>query len=351
MTPAFRKALTRWYHDNARDLPWRNRPTPYRVWVSEIMLQQTRVEFVREYFTRFMKRFPTIRKLAAATEEEVLEAWSGLGYYRRARMLRSAAKRIVDQHGGRFPSTRAEVLELPGVGRYTAGAILSIAFKRAEPIVDGNIERVFARLHAYPDNVKAKPGQTFVWDASTEHVVKGNKEGHAPSDLNQALMELGATVCKPAPDCGTCPVRRWCAALKTETIDQLPILPTRAKAKRKRYLFVALLDNTGRILMVKRKQGDRTSLLPSGMWELPHTEWNKSKLRVLQQIEAAHNLTLSARGKPATRAHAIMDYRLTLAVQKCEGDAASSGKWFTPAAARQAAIASATRKLLDVVQV
>lgn len=349
MTPGFRNALTKWYAANRRSLPWRDRPSPYRVWISEIMLQQTRVETVREYFRRFLKRFPNIRALAESDEESVLQAWSGLGYYRRACMLHAAARRIIRLYGGRFPRDRASVLDLPGVGRYTTGAILSIAFNQPEPIVDGNVERVFARLHALGDSVKSKSGREFIWQVATEHVERGNAEGHKPGDLNQALMELGATVCKPEPECKACPVRRWCKAFKANDVDHYPVLPARAKPKPKRYLFAAVRDDAGRVLLVKRGRDDRSSLLPVGMWELPHAEWKGSMQKAWSMIETAHGLEVSITGKPASCRHAIMDYRLTLAVQPCTGVAAN-GTWFTLNEARNAAIASATRKLLDCLE-
>lgn len=348
MTPAFRKSLVAWYERHARKLPWRTRPTPYRVWISEIMLQQTRVQTVRGYFTPFIKRFPTARALANASEDQVLEAWAGLGYYRRARLLHAAAKQIVELHGGRFPRRREDVLALPGVGRYTSGAVLSIAFNKPEPIVDANVERVFARLQALADNVKSKSGQELMWTAAKQHVDQGTKERHAPTSLNQALMELGATVCKPAPKCHSCPVRRWCKALKAGKVGRYPVLPVRAKPKRKRYLFAALLDESNRVLMVKRQPKDRTSLLPAGMWELPHAEWNGSKQAALWAIESAHGIQVLPQGKPVVRDHSIMEYRLQLAVQACSGTA-RTGSWFTVDRALDSAIASATRKLLKAL--
>jgi A/G-specific adenine glycosylase len=162
--PALVNRLAQWFKQNARDLPWRRNPTPYRVWVSEVMLQQTRVEVVRDYFKRFMKRFPSVKALAAAPEDDVLAVWSGLGYYRRARMRHAAAKRIVAHHGGRFPRDAADIEALPGVGRYTAGAIRSIAFNEPAPIVDGNIERVFARLFAIRRSVKHAAVQRQLWE-------------------------------------------------------------------------------------------------------------------------------------------------------------------------------------------
>lgn len=351
MQPAFRKQLVAWYATNARDLPWRKHPTPYRVWVSEIMLQQTRVETVRDYFTRFMKRFPGVRKLAEAGEESVLEAWSGLGYYRRARMLHAAAKQIVTLHRGRFPSDRASVLALPGIGKYTAGAILSIAFDQPEPIVDGNVERVFARLERVREDVKSNRGNQRIWQCATEHVTSGQQEGLSASDLNQALMELGAMICTPtSPNCSACPVSTHCKAYVHGDVERFPKLPARAASKARRYLFAAIFDEQGRVLLQRRRTTDKQSLLPGGMWELPHAEWKKNKSDAIQAITSSLNTSLQATGTSAQRSHAIMNYKLTLVVQSCVAEGTiklnSERRWFQPQQAEKAAIASATRKLL-----
>jgi A/G-specific adenine glycosylase len=350
MQPGFRKALVHWYTRHARSLPWRDQPTPYRVWISEIMLQQTRVEVVRDYYQRFVRRFPTIKALAAAELEDVLAAWSGLGYYRRARMLHDAARVVVAQHGGRLPADHAALLTLPGIGRYTAGAIASIAFDQPAAIVDGNIERVFARLTALPDNVKAAGGKA-IWQLANEHVTRGVVEGHSASALNQALMELGATVCKPTPACPACPVKRWCASYKAGAADQYPVLPARKAAVQRRYLFALVRDADGRVLLSRREAGDASSLLPGGLWELPHTEQKRGSRQAWAAIQGALGATLTPTGKPVTRAHAIMRYKLELVAQPCTGDVPvrNDVRWFTLEAACKAAIASATRKLLESI--
>ena len=346
----FRNNLVAWYRSNARDLPWRRNPTPYRVWVSEVMLQQTRVEAVRDYFTRFLKRFPTLRKLATANEEDVLQAWSGLGYYRRARMLHAAARLVADNHAGRLPSTPDELLALPGIGRYTAGAILSIAFDRPEPIVDGNVERVFARLNAA--NLASKAS----WEFARAHVQEGTAQGLRPSDLNQGLMELGATVCTPAnPRCDGCPVRAHCRALETGTVEDYPTMKARVNPRRKRYLFAALRDDRGRVLLVRRATDDRASLLPGGLWELPHGNLKGAKKAALKSLAQQWALSLVADGGSSKRSHSIMNFKLDLVVQPCRPGAdvptTADCRWFTLTSARNAAIASATRKLLDAVDV
>jgi A/G-specific adenine glycosylase len=261
-------------------------------------------------------------------------------------MLHAAAGRIVAEHDGRFPRSRDAVLALPGVGPYTGGAILSIAFDRPEPIVDGNIERVFARLTALDENVKAAPGRDAVWALASEHVKRGHKEGFSPSDLNQALMELGATVCTPvSPACDDCPVRRHCTARRSDSVHQYPVLPARAKTREKRYRFVALRDGKQRILLVRRREGDSTSLLPGGLWELPHAEPSG-----LSALADQVGVPVRHTGKTLTRRHSIMNYRLTLELRSGLSDSpvnqTPNRRWFTLEQAGKAAIASATRKLL-----
>ncbi|MGB9203051.1 MAG: A/G-specific adenine glycosylase, partial [Terriglobales bacterium] len=196
----FRRALLGWYDQHRRELPWRKTRDPYRIWLSEIMLQQTRVAAVVDHYRIFLQRFPDIQALAAATEDAVLATWSGLGYYRRARMLYQCAKELVRKHGGRFPQTAEALQTLPGIGRYTAAAIASIAFAEPVAVVDGNVERVLQRL----TGIKLTTPQT--WQRA-QALLASSRAG----DFNQAMMELGATVCVPRqPRCPTCPVRKWC---------------------------------------------------------------------------------------------------------------------------------------------
>ena len=203
----FRGRLRSWYANKARDLPWRQTRDPYRIWVSEVMLQQTQVETVKPYFQRFLKAFPNVKRLAAAKEEEVLRLWEGLGYYRRGRQLHAAAVKIVDEHGGRFPREVPSLLALPGIGRYTAGAIASIAFDRRAPILEANTIRLHARLIGYRQDPAKSAGQKLLWEAAED--VLPRKE---VARFNQALMELGSLVCTPRrPRCEQCPVSNLCA--------------------------------------------------------------------------------------------------------------------------------------------
>ena len=219
----FRRQLLNWFDKNQRDLPWRKRKTRYRIWVSEIMLQQTQVVTVVAYFNRFMKRFPNVKKLAEADEADVLKMWEGLGYYRRARQMHAAAIKIVVEHNGKFPSDFEQVLALPGIGRYTAGAILSIADDQRLPIVEGNTIRVYSRLLNFQHSVNNATGQKVLWDFAETLVTKNR-----PGDLNQALMELGSEVCSvKSPNCTACPVANHCNALLQGTAESLPNKGTR----------------------------------------------------------------------------------------------------------------------------
>jgi A/G-specific adenine glycosylase len=332
--PALRRSLSVWFAAHARDLPWRKRPTPYRVWISEIMLQQTRVEAVKDAYARFLRRFPTLKALREAELDEVLELWSGLGYYRRARMLHAASRQVT-----RLPGTVKELQALPGIGRYTAGAIVSLAHNRPAPIVDGNIERVFARWLALSGDIKSADNGKRLWRLADDWVTHGHHEGHEPRVLNQALMELGAVVCTPVnPRCDACPASTRCAAARTDNPAQWPHMPARKPRRAVRYRAFAVLDDQGRVLMLRRPEADRQSLLPAGLWELPHGE-------------AAPDWLLPEPNAAGEVRHAIMDNNLQVTVHraKANGDPPAEAQWFKPEAARKAAIASITRKLLEAV--
>jgi A/G-specific adenine glycosylase len=256
-----RAALCAGYRRARRDLPWREDRDPYRVWISEAMLQQTRVEAVLPYYRRFLERFPDVSTLASAREEEVLAHWSGLGYYARARKLLAAARVLVEHHGGRFPSDRAEALALPGVGPYTAGAVLSIAYDRPEPLVDGNVARVLCRLFALEGDPSASASARALWALAAELVPR---EGGA-GEWNQALMELGATVCTPRrPSCGECPWRARCAARAAGRTEELPRQRSR-KAPVEVELEILLMRRRGRVLLARRPRSGRMA----GLLDLP----------------------------------------------------------------------------------
>ena len=260
---AVRRALLAWYRRERRDLPWRRTRDPWAIWVSEVMLQQTRVETVIPYYERFMERFPTPAALADADADELMQRWAGLGYYSRARNLKAAAGQVVREHGGRVPDELAALRALPGVGRYTAGALASIAFDRPAPVVDGNVARVLARLFALELDVASPAGQRRLW-AEAEALA----QGPAPGELNQALMELGALVCTPrAPRCPSCPLRSRCRALGTGRVEALPLKAPKASPRAVESV-AALLLRGPRALAVRRPP----SGLLGGLWELPGGE-------------------------------------------------------------------------------
>ena len=252
--------LLRWYDRHRRDLPWRRHRDPYAIWVSEIMLQQTRVETGRPYFERFLRRFPGIEDLAAAEQEEVLALWSGLGYYRRARDLHRAAREIVTT-GGVVPRCARELQQLPGIGRYTAAAIASIAFGEVVPAVDGNIARVVTRFRGISGDPTR--GKTKRKIEATAHDLLDHDR---PGDSNQALMELGATLCRPRePRCGACPLESDCVASRTGSPEAFPT-PRRRPEPVRVERQVAVVRNRNRVLLARR---DEASRLLAGLWELP----------------------------------------------------------------------------------
>jgi A/G-specific adenine glycosylase len=317
-------------------LPWRRTRDPYAIWLSEIMLQQTRVAAVLEHYRIFLERFPNIEKLAAASEDAVLAAWSGLGYYRRARMLHRCAGEIVGRHGGRFPETAAALQELPGIGRYTAAAIASIAFGEAVAVVDGNVERVLERVGG--SNLSAAEN----WDRAQELLSTSR-----PGDFNQAMMELGATVCLPRePRCAVCPVRTLCATgtrelrAKGSGLGALRGKPSPRQMKRE--LWCVLERRDERVRMVKRRKGES---LMAGMWELPQWE----ELPPESAISAAalaewrtfrHSITVTA-----YTVHVLRDGRTNGASGRGRG-AAGRGKWVAVETIPQLPITGLTRKIL-----
>ncbi len=268
----FRRTVLRWYETHKRDLPWRRTADPYRIWVSEIMLQQTRVAAVLPHYKDFLERFPTVEALASATEGDVLSAWSGLGYYRRARMLHRGAIEVTQNRGGRVPGNYVGLLDLPGIGRYTAAAIASIAFSEAVAVVDGNVERVAGRVSGCEMSAK----ETLQW--AQKHLAVAQ-----PGNFNQAMMELGATVCTPrSPNCSGCPVRKWCA-----TRGEPPRRGGRLRKQKKELWCLleerecagdvlgnvpgdVLLGGDGtRMREVRLVQRASTQSLMPGMWEFP----------------------------------------------------------------------------------
>jgi A/G-specific adenine glycosylase len=260
---ALRRHLLAWFRRHQRALPWRGSRDPYRIWLSEVMLQQTRVAAVLPYYRSFLRRFPNLRALARARTEEVLRLWSGLGYYTRARNLHRAAKEIATRHAGRFPQALKQALAMPGVGRYTAEEVLSIAHGEPHAVLDGNVARVLARLDVLRGDLRA-PRRRKQLERRAQQLL----DTRAPGEWNQALMELGATVCTPrAPRCACCPISRWCRAYQLDMAEQVPAARKRRPPVKLQIAAAVLVDPRGRTLML-RHEGE----LFSGMWQFPSVE-------------------------------------------------------------------------------
>ena len=260
----FGPALLDWYDKNRRRLPWRDDPSAYHVWISEIMLQQTRVEAVRGYYTRFLEKFPDIRSLAEAEEDECLKLWEGLGYYSRARNLLRAAGMVENEFGGQMPDHSAELRKLPGIGPYTAAAIASIAYGEKIPAVDGNLMRIFARLVLYEKEIKTPAAA-----AQTGNFFLERMPDDRPGDFNQALMDLGAGICipGPSPDCPRCPLQAFCGAYSEGCTDRYPVMPARKARKVERRTVLVIRDDD-RILLRRRPPRG----LLAGLYEFPNEE-------------------------------------------------------------------------------
>jgi A/G-specific adenine glycosylase len=338
---ALRKALLAWYDRNRRDLPWRRTSDPYRVWVSEVMLQQTTVKTALPYFLAFVERFPTLQALAEEPEEEVLAHWSGLGYYHRARNLLRGARYVAERHGGRFPRTLEAALGVPGVGLYTASAVLSIAYGEPLPVVDGNVRRVLSRLLALRGPDYRRDGAYY--NRAEELLDRGR-----PGDWNQALMELGATVCSPRkPACGVCPLRSRCRGLELGIVDELP--EGRARPiTREVTVAAALVEQDGRVLLVRRPEGR----LLGRLWEVPQTSLEARGLPDLErELLERHGLRVAA-GPLAVRArHAITFRRIHLEGYRARllsPPPSDPGRlrWATPEEVASLPVSSSTRKLI-----
>ena len=334
MTRALRQRLLGWFDRHRRDLPWRRTRDPYRIWLAEIMLQQTRVPVAVPYYERFVQSFPSVRKLARARLERVLGHWAGLGYYQRARHLHRAAKQLVREHRGRFPRTLEAALALPGVGAYTARAVLSIAYRQPTAVVDGNVARVLARVFLRRD---ADPDNRAAFQALADRLVARRR----PGDFNQALMELGSTVCLPRrPRCPVCPLEKLCAARQAGVERRFP----RRRPQRPRprgTLSVVVPRRDGRVLLVREAKG-----LFSGLWHFPYAR-GKNPAR-LDSAVGARQPTLVA-----TVEHQTTMRDLVLRVYTADASArvAFNGcsRWVRPTTAARLGIGAATRKILEAV--
>jgi len=326
-----RRKLLSWFGANARDLPWRRTKDPYAIWVSEIMLQQTQVAAVIDYYNRFLKRFATVESLAKAREDTVLKLWEGLGYYSRGRNLHKAAKLIVRDYAGRLPDTVDELLKIPGIGRYTAGAIASIAFDKPAPILDGNVTRVLCRVYGIEADPKSPPAQKHLWELAQELVCTAR-----PGAFNEAMMELGAMVCTPrSPKCNDCPLSTLCLAKQTGRQGELPAKAS--KAALPHYTIVAgLVFNNGKILIDKRKSEG----LLGGLWEFPGGKKEKPetfKHAVAREIKEETGIEIAVGKRLCIVRHTYSHFKITLHAYLCEyvsGTAraidCASVKWVRP---------------------
>jgi len=320
---AFRRRLLTWYPRNQRKLPWRGTSDPYAVWISEIMLQQTQVSTVVPYFERFLTTFPDVRSLARSTEQDVLKLWEGLGYYRRARQLHRAAQVIVDEHDGNFPSALHLIRELPGIGRYTAAAIASIAFDLPAPILEANTARLYARLMVLREDRDSAAAQKLLWQLAEELL-----PDRATGIFNQALMELGSLVCTPrAPSCETCPVVELCPTFRQGLQESIPVARARPRTEAVREAFV-VVRRGGKVLLRMRGARERWA----GMWDFPRFPLDARRQpgigqELAKNVERTLGVVIEAGEHLATIKHGVTRFRITL---DCYAARYVSAKWPRP---------------------
>ena len=382
--------LLAWFAANARKMPWRGTRDPYAIWISEIMLQQTQVKTVVPYWERWMRELPNVRTLAAAPPAKVLKLWEGLGYYTRARNLQRAAQLVVEKFGGSFPREFADILELPGIGRYTAGAICSIAYNQPTPILDGNVMRVLTRVFGIDGDPRGKATNQQLWELASALVAEAARaeraapaerrspdrrvgdtdsrrtgvrrsassqeaaalpsphvataQGHACSHLNQSLMELGATLCTPRqPQCAACPARKLCVAHRDQRTHELPALAPRVEATARR--FVAFVITRGNRHLVQQRPAGAVN---AGLWEFPTLELTAGETRPAMVQLNAHR-TIRPTARLGSLKHSITRYRITLEIFRAELVEDSSQPhehWATAAELEELAFTSAHRKIV-----
>ena len=350
-TKQIQAALMAWFKRNRRDLPWRRSRDPYAIWVSEIMLQQTRAGAAAAYFRRFLRRLPNVRALAGARIGQVLKAWEGLGYYARARNMHRAARQIAADFGGRLPTAPAELRKLPGIGRYTAGAIASIAFGLDEPVLDGNVTRVLCRLFRIREDPKSARTRKKLWSLARRLIPPGEA-----GLFNQAMMDLGAIVCIPSrPRCAICPLRRLCRARQHDEQDKLP-----RKAKRRplphETLVAAVIWKAGRILIDRRKDEG----LLGGLWEFPggKVEGGESLAAALRREVREELAVRVAIQRPlVTVEHAYTHFRITLHAFECryvsgrpQSRTCAAWRWVRPEQLDEFAFPRANHKIIAALR-
>lgn len=337
-----RRSLLRWYRRQSRDLPWRQSRSAYTVWVSEVMLQQTQIETVIPYYQRFLIEFPTVEHLAKAPLERVLELWSGLGYYRRARNLHMAAQELAEKHGGHFPKDMKEARSLPGVGDYTARAVLSIAYKQPFAVLDGNVARVMARFLALRGNLHQPHFRRTI-----EEQLGLLLSRRSPGNFNQALMELGQTICLPrSPQCSLCPIRRWCRAYQLRQPEDYPETRPRRESE-KWYMAAAVLHRNHRVLLVR---GLDDGLL-GDLWNFP-AALGRTRVKALAQLEGklrpALKNPITLKESEHRLRHNITYRAIQVQVYTCEFKVKMKKdgfRWFTAHTLEKAAVSQLARKI------
>lgn len=349
---SIRKGLLQWFRLHQRKLPWRRNHLPYEIWISEIMLQQTQVKTVLPYYERWMARFPDMASVAEASEEELLKYWEGMGYYSRVRNIHKTAHIVMTDHGGEFPREHGAILKLPGIGPYTAGAVMSLAFNEDFPLVDGNVERVFARLFDIDSPVKGKENQKLIWKTARELIPPGKAR-----DFNQALMELGALICLPrTPLCGDCPVSGSCESRRAGIVDQRPVAGKR-KSLQPIQVAIGLLLRDGKIFIQKRPPH---GLMPH-LWEFPGgkiLENETPEAALVREFREELDLDICGLDKIALFRHNYTSFKVTLHAYFCTLVSphqepvlrtAVDGRWVTPDQLQDYAFPAANRKLIRML--
>jgi A/G-specific adenine glycosylase len=350
---AFSSKLCAWFETHGRSLPWRETRVPYPIWLSEIMLQQTQVETVKDYYQRFLARFPDLNSLAAASEDSVLKLWEGLGYYARGRNMHRAAQIMVERHEGKFPSTLDEVMALPGVGRSTAGAVLTFAFGQKHPLLDGNVKRVLCRLYDVDEAPQKSAVERKLWEHSStllEPAVDGWTH-------NQAIMELGATLCTPRePNCESCPVQGMCDAYSAQTQQQRPVKILKKKSPH-HHIGVGVISREDGWVLIQRRP---TEGLLGGLWEFPGGKQEPQEPiedTVKREIEEELGIDVEVGDSIAVVKHAYSHFKITLHAYHCRylsGDptprAATHWRWVSLKQLDEYAFPRANRRVLDVLQ-
>lgn len=354
MSAAFVSPLLYWYKEAAADLPWRRSNNPYHIWLSEIMLQQTQVTTVIPYFERFLAAFPTIEALAAASQDELLKQWEGLGYYSRARNLHAAAKQVVADHNGQLPTTAAALQQLKGIGPYTAGAIASIAYGEAAPVLDGNVIRVFARLFNIDDDVRLSGTTQSLWQRAAElmHAVPSGRAG----DYNQALMELGRTICRPRnPQCAQCPISDHCRALAAGVQHERPVKSKKAPTPHYDVTCGLIWNDADQLLIAKRPD----DALLGGLWEFPGGKVEDGETMpecLARELQEELAITVDVHDLYMQVKHAYTHFKITLFAFNCRLQPASPPpeclecadyRWVTVAELHHYAFSRADRKIIE----